>query len=498
MPSAYEQLLERYKEVHAVRSVVQLLECDLQTFMPPQGAGYRSTQIGVVAAVAHQKLVSPELAELLQQAEVQSDRSDPAVATNLREIRRDRDRAAKVPTALVQQIASATALAVEAWKVARAQSDFAHLAPHLEHLLDLERQVAEHLGWQTEPYDALIDQYEPDARAADIQQLFESLKRELVPLVSAITSARRQPNTALLQMPAPIEKQTAFNHTVAAAMGFDFNAGRMDVSMHPFCAGLCPGDVRMTTRYEERAPAVSLFSVMHETGHGLYEQGLDPAHTGTPLGDVVSLGIHESQSRLWENMVGRSRPFWQYFYPKFQAEFSAWRDVSLEDWLFAINAVQPSFIRVDADEVTYGLHVMLRFDLERQMLSGSLAVKDLPEAWNEGLRQLLGITPPSDAEGCLQDVHWSAGLWGYFPTYTLGNLYAAQFFAAANQAIPDLDERIARGDLRTLLDWLRANIHRHGKRYRAVELVEVVTGQPLSPQPYIEYLKRKYRSLYGL
>jgi carboxypeptidase Taq len=495
--SAYDLVLELIREVHATQTVQYLLEWDLQTFMPHKGAGHRAAQIGVIAAVAHQKLTAAEMTELLARAEEQADGSDPVVATNLREIRRDHSRAARLPTALVQQIATATALAMEAWEKARAASDFALFAPHLEHLLDLKRQVAEHIGWQTEPYDALLDEFEPGARAADIQQTFAGLKRELVPLVAAISAAPRQPDTALLELPAAVEKQSFFNRSIAAAMGFDFEAGRMDISVHPFCSGFCPGDVRMTTRYAEREVAMSLFGVMHETGHALYEQGLDPAHTGTPMGSSVSLGIHESQSRLWENMIGRGRPFWEYFYPHFQAEFPAWREVRLEDWLFAVNTVRPSFIRVEADEVTYGLHIMLRFDLERHMLAGKLAVRDIPEAWNEGMRQLLGITPASDAQGCLQDVHWSIGLIGYFPTYALGNLYAAQFFAAANRAIPDLAQRIARGDLHSLLHWLRENIHRHGKRYRAAELVEVVTGGPLSHQPYIDYLKRKYQPLYG-
>lgn len=496
--SAYDLLLQRFREVHTSQSVQHLLEWDLQTLMPRDGASHRAAQIGLLAAITHQKLTSAELGDLLAQAESQADRSDPAVAANLREMRRYYDRAAKLPTTLVQQIASATALAMEAWETARAQSAFAQFAPHLERLLDLKRQEAEHIGWQTEPYDALLDEYEPDARAADLERIFVTLKRELLPLISAIGRARHRPDTALLERPAPIEKQAAFNRSIAAAMGFNFDAGRIDVSVHPFCIGMCPGDVRMTTRYEERGVAVSLFGVLHETGHALYEQGLETAHTGTPMGAAVSLAIHESQSRLWENMIGRGRPFWRYLYPKFQAEFPAWRDVPLDEWLFAINAVRPSFIRVEADEVTYGLHIMLRFDLERQMIGGKLAVKDVPAAWNEGMRQLLGVTPPSDAEGCLQDVHWSGGLWGYFPTYALGNLYAAQFLAAANRAVPNLAECIAAGDLRTLLDWLRANIHRHGKRYRAAELVKVVTGQPLTPQAYIDYLKRKYEPLYGL
>jgi carboxypeptidase Taq len=262
--------------------------------------------------------------------------------------------------------------------------------------------------------------------------------------------------------------------------------------------GLTPRDVRLTTRYDERFIPAALFGTMHEAGHGLYEQGLDPAHVYTPMAAAVSLGIHESQSRMWENVVGRSRPFWQHYYPLLQLEFSSLKDVPLEAWYFAINAVRPSFIRVEADEVTYNLHIMLRFDLERRLIGGKLPVRDVPAAWNDGMKSLLGITPPTDAEGCLQDIHWSMGIFGYFPTYALGNLYAAQFFAQAQRDIPQLDARIARGELRPLREWLRARIHRHGQRYRAGELVQVVTGRPLSPQPFLEYLNAKFRPLYGI
>jgi carboxypeptidase Taq len=281
-------------------------------------------------------------------------------------------------------------------------------------------------------------------------------------------------------------------------MGFDFECGRIDVTTHPFCSGASPLDVRLTTRYDEHYLPMSLFGLMHEAGHGLYEQGLNPEHAATPAGSHVSLGIHESQSRLWENLVGRSRAFWTRWYGELQAQFPSLADVACDDWHFAINAVRPTLVRVEADEVTYNLHILLRFDLERKLIEGKLAVKDVPAAWNDDFHALLGITPPDDARGCLQDIHWSMGMFGYFPTYALGNLYAAQFFAAARRALPDLDEQVARGELRPLLDWLRENIHRHGKRYRATELVQRVTGSELTHQPFIEYLNRKFRPLYGL
>lgn len=267
--------------------------------------------------------------------------------------------------------------------------------------------------------------------------------------------------------------------------------------MHPFCAGAHPHDVRLTTRYNENYLPMSLFGMMHEAGHGLYEQGLDPQHAFTPMGISVSLGVHESQSRMWENLVGRSRPFWAHYFSQLQAAMPALAGVSLDDWYFAINAVRPSLIRVEADEVTYNLHIMLRFDLERQMIAGKLKVKDVPAAWNEGMKRLLGISPPDDAQGCLQDIHWSMGIFGYFPTYALGNLYACQFFQAASRDLPELDVQIARGELSPLRTWLRENIHSRGQRYRAAELVKVVTGEPLSHRPFIEYLSRKLKPLYG-
>ena len=285
---------------------------------------------------------------------------------------------------------------------------------------------------------------------------------------------------------------------MAAAIGYDFERGRIDPTTHPFCLGISPNDVRITTRFDEHYVPMSLFGTIHETGHALYEQGLPFEHAHTPAGESVSLGIHESQSRMWENMVGRSRPFWEHFFPQLTKQFPELAGVSLDDWHFAVNSVQPSFIRVEADEVTYNLHIMLRFDIERQMIGGRLAVNDVPAAWNAAFEQSFGLTPPDDAQGCLQDIHWSMGIFGYFPTYALGNLYAAQFFAAARRALPELDDQFRRGEFAPLLDWLRTNIHQHGKRFRAPELVERVTGATLTHTPFMDYLRNKYGPLYGI
>ncbi len=497
MPSAaYDVFIQRVKEIQVATSIEGLLDWDQETYMPPKGAETRAAQSALIAGVGHEKLIDEEFGRLLQQVEKEQD-ADPVIATNVREMRRVYDRKVKLPTSLVQEIARTTAMAKNAWLKARGESAFGHFAPHLEKLVDLKRQVAEKVGYQTEPYDALMDEFEPGARSADIQRVFDGVKAELVPLVAAIKSAPRQPDTSLLERECPQAAQAAFARRVAEAMGFDFQAGRIDISAHPFCSGASPLDVRLTTRYDEHYLPTSLFGVMHEAGHGLYEQGLDQEHAHTPMGMGVSLGIHESQSRMWENMVGRGRPFWVHYFPSLQAEFPVFAGVSLDDWHFAINTVRPSFIRVEADEVTYNLHIMLRFNIERQMIAGRLKVKDVPQAWNDMFRQMLGITPPDDAQGCLQDIHWCLGIFGYFPTYALGNLYAAQFFQAARRALPDLDDLVARGELLPLRDWLRENIHRHGQRYRAAELVKRVTGQPLSHRPFMDYLTGKLKPLYG-
>lgn len=496
--ATYTEFIRRVKELQMSRAVEALLDWDQETYMPRRGAEDRADQLALIAGLSHEKLISDELGDMLAQLEKEGCDEDPVATTNLREVRREYDRAVKLPTSLVQEIARTTTLAKEAWVRARQESQFPKFAPHLERLLDLKRQVADLIGWTTEPYDALMDEYEPGARAAEVQAVFDRVKAELVPLVAAIKEAPRQPDTSIRKRSCPIDRQMAFNRRIVEAMGFSFDVGRIDVSTHPFCTSMSPRDVRITTRYDEHYMPMSLFGVMHEGGHALYEQGLDAAHTGTPMAQAVSLGIHESQSRLWENQVGRSRALWQHFYPQLQETFPALADVALDDWHFVINTVEPSLIRVEADEVTYGLHIMLRFDVERRMLQNEIAIKDVPAAWNAGMKELLGITPPSDAQGCLQDIHWSIGIFGYFPTYALGNLYAAQLFEAAGRAMPDLELQIGRGELRPLREWLRQNVHSHGKRYRANELIKVVSGRELSHQPFIDYLHAKFEPLYGL
>ena len=497
MGDTYQQFIERVRQIGRLEAIEYLLEWDQETFMPSGGLKGRSEQRALAARLKHERMTAPELGELLSKLEPAGD--DPVVTTNVREMRRQHDRAVKLPSDLVARIASVTAMAQAEWAPARKHSDFARFAPHLKEVVQLKRQVADLIGFDGERYDALMDEFEPAANAAEIAELFGSMRQPLASFIQEITSAPKQPDESIVRRRFPRAAQETFARKLAEAIGFDFDRGRLDVSAHPFCTAMAPGDVRFTTRYNENHFNSAVFGVLHEAGHGVYEQGLDPQHQYTPMGHSVSLGIHESQSLTWENLVGRSRPFWERFYPQCQAAFpEALRDVSLDEFIGAINVVKPSMIRVEADEATYNLHIILRFELERALIEDEVAVDDLPDAWNAKMVELLGIRPANDAEGCLQDIHWSVGAIGYFPTYALGKLYGAQFFAAARRAIPDLDDRIRSGDFHTLLDWLRANIYRQGMRYRAGELVREVTGAALSPEPFMSYLREKFAPIYGL
>ena len=498
MASDYDQLMDRVKDIGRLRAIEQLLEWDQETQMPRSGVQPRAESAALIAGLAHERLIGEELRSLLDTAS--ADESDFAVQTNLREMRRTVARSVNIPTALVKDIAQTSILAKDAWASARKTSDFGEFAPFLAKLIDLKKRMAECIGYDTEPYDALMDEFEPGARAADIEQLFASLREATVGLLERVRGASQRPDTSILARKYPIDRQVRLSRKMAETLGFDFTAGRADVSVHPFCTtiGGC-SDVRITTRYDEQFLSGALFGTVHETGHALYEQGLLREHTFTPMGEAVSLGIHESQSRMWENMVGRGRPFWSYHWGGLKAVFpESLGDLSLEEFYGAINAVEPSFIRVEADELTYNLHIILRFELERALFNDSLNVEDVPAAWNEKMSTSLGITPKNDAEGCLQDIHWSLGAFGYFATYALGNLYAAQFFAQARKDIPELYDRIAANDHKPLLGWLRKNIHQHGRRFRAGELVERVTGSPLSIEPFVSYVTEKYSEVYGL
>ncbi|MDQ7012303.1 MAG: carboxypeptidase M32 [Planctomycetota bacterium] len=501
----YDQLRAHARETGVLHAVEALLSWDQETYMPPAGAASRAEQSSAMAGLIHERRTDPRLGDLIAACEsdtaLMADAESPA-ARNVREFRRSFDKQTKLPTSLVAELARVGSQAQEAWKVAREADDFPAFEPWLSKMMDLTRQKAECYGVPAggELYDALVDDYEPGATAAEIEAVFTPLGERLSALVKDLLDNGTPPSDAPLATKIDAARQHAFGMKVIEGLGFDTNAGRLDVTTHPFCEGLAPGDTRLTTRYRDEKFTDALYGTMHECGHGLYEQGLPKAeHFGEPLGDSISLGIHESQSRMWENFVGRSREFWVWALPHaHQTLGSGLEKFGVDDLYGATNLVQRSYIRVEADEATYNLHVMLRFGIERSLLRGDLAVKDLPGVWNERFEQLLGVKVPDNRRGCLQDVHWSFGLIGYFPTYTLGNLYAAQFWEKINADIPDLAAQMSRGEFAALLGWLRENIHRHGQRYRAGELCERITGSPLSADPLMRHLEGKLRPVYGM
>jgi carboxypeptidase Taq len=498
---AYFELLRRTKEYSLLHSCGNVLGWDERTYMPRKGSAFRAEQMALLARMTHELLTSPEIGGLLAEVEhspLVRDQ-DSAAAANVREIRRSYDRAMKLPKELVEELARVTTRAQQVWQEARQADDFAAFQPWLEKIVKLKQEEASAIGYKQAPYDALLDEYEPGATSAEITRVFADLRAELVPLVGAIMASGRKPPREILSREYPVEQQQAFGEAAAAAIGFDFEAGRLDVTTHPFCSGMGPGDCRITTRYNARHFNDAFFGILHETGHAIYEQGLDPEQFGTPLGSPASLGIHESQSRLWENQVGRSRSFWEHFFPQARESFpEALADVPLNDFIFAINDVQPSYIRVEADEATYNMHIILRFELEQALMRGDLKPADVPAAWDEKFEQSFQLRPPTNALGCLQDIHWSMGGIGYFPTYTLGNLYAAQFMEKARQDLGDLDADFRRGEFGRLKSWLNEHIHRPGQRYRAPELCRRLTGRGLSHKPLLGYLRNKYAPLYGI
>jgi carboxypeptidase Taq len=498
---AYTELLRRTRETALLGSCANVLGWDERTYMPREGSAHRAEQMALLARMAHESATAPEVGELLTHLESSSycRDADSIPAANLREIRRTHDRAVKLPKELVEELARVTTRAQQVWQEARQANDFARFRPWLEKIISLKRQEAQAIGYKQVAYDALLDEYEPGATTDQITNAFAALRADLIPLVGAILDAGLAPRRDILEREYPLEQQKLFGEQVAAAIGFDFNAGRLDVTTHPFCTGIGPGDCRITTRYDPRHFNDAFFGILHEAGHGIYDQGLDPAHFGAPAGQAASLGIHESQSRLWENQVGRGRPFWEHFFPIAQRLFpAALGDILLDDFLFAVNEVRPSFIRVGADEATYNMHIILRFELEQALISGDLQPGDVPGAWNERFQKSFSLTPAGDADGCLQDIHWSMGGIGYFPTYTLGNLYAAQFMDQARQDLGYLDADFRRGEFGRLKAWLNEKVHRPGHRYMAKELCQRVTGAPLSHKPLITYLRAKYTPFYHL
>jgi carboxypeptidase Taq len=502
-----EKTLRRLREIdgecHLLEGVNALLGWDQETYMPPGGIDARGEQIALIQGLSHDRLVSPELSGLL--ADLGVSESNPMGDPGLPEIQRRYlrcfhrvwSRAVKLPGEFVRERAKAQALSQAAWVDARARDDFGAFEPHLAKMFDFSRREAAYRGYGAKPYDGILDAFEPGLTAAQLSAVFAPLKQGLVGLLGKIRS-RPQVDDSALRRHCPAERQEAFSRRVMALMSFDAEHGRLDRSAHPFTTTVGTGDVRITTRYLEDNLGSSVSSTIHETGHALYELGLPREWARTAMGEACSTAVHESQSRFWENIVGKSLPFWRGQYAALRSDLApALDDLPLEGFYRGLNKVESSLIRVDADEVTYSLHVILRFDLESRLMAGSLDVKDIPRAWNESMESLLGIRPPNDRAGCLQDIHWAIGLIGYFPGYALGNLYSAQFAAAMRRELGDLDADVARGDFSRMLSWLRANIHERGSSLTPSELVSAVTGSALSPAAFLSYLSQKYAGIYG-
>lgn len=484
-------------------SAADALEWDERTGMPIAAGEYRAQQVSLLRSSAHELRTDAAYGDALASLIDQLPQLDPHAdqAATVRGLHRDFERDRKLPVDLVSKLSVATVRGQQVWDAARKTDSFASFKPALEEILALKRESGERMaaGTTRSVYEALLDEYEPDARVDELVPVFSDLKTRLTGLIAEIREAPNVPNVDLLKRHCAIADQRTFSRSIAAAVGFDFDRGRLDETSHPFCTTLGPCDCRILTRYEENWFPGGLYGTLHEAGHGMYEQGLREDWFGLPPGSYVSLGIHESQSRLWENQVGRSKAFWQWLHPQAKQTFpGVFDDSNLDELYFAINQISPSLIRVEADEATYNLHILIRFELEQALIAGSLSVDDLPAAWSQQYRECLGIEPPSDADGVLQDVHWSAGLLGYFPTYTLGNLAAAQLHDAAAVELGDIDRLVSSGEFTPLLNWLRCNVHQHGRCYSGAELIQNATGAALSSDHLMGYLENKLRPLYGI
>lgn len=494
-PQAYKTLSALSKRAHLLEGISGLLAWDQETYMPEKAAPIRADQREILAELAHKIRTGSEfssaLSELIDLKTGEIKVSIPEEkASALKAWRRDYLRVSRLPTAFVQSFTKLTSEAIHVWQNAKNTNNFSLFSPYLERIVEELKKKADFIGYQDHPYDALIDEFEPGYTTDAVNQLFKELKSEIVSLVKV--AAKKSKNEVL---PAPFTEMEQIDicKLVLNAIGYDWTRGRLDLSAHPFSSSYHPDDCRITTRLDSHGFLTQILTTLHEAGHSLYEMGLPKEYFGTPLGEAVSLGIHESQSRFWETRIGRSKSFWNFLLPKLENKFPhKLPQNGVDTFLAEINQVSPSFIRTDADEVTYPLHVILRFEIEKELIEGKLKVKDLPGRWNSAMKELLGITPTSDKEGCLQDIHWSMGAFGYFPTYTLGNVYAASLFDVFCKDHPDWEMRVSSGDFEFIKQWHHHNVHRHGRRYNGIELIEQITKQLPTATPYIKYLKQKY------
>jgi len=489
----YDRFVALLRIHHDIAAALRLLEWDQETYMPAGAIASRARQIGTLAEILHQHQTAPRFLGLMDELSDRIGELSDEEAVDVRETKWRIDRQRALPSDFVRRRSSLHARARAVWVEARKADDFGLLAPFLDEIFRVERELAKIIDAQRPPYDVLLDAYEPGATTAEISDLFVTLGQGLAPLIERVRICAESPGghmVTALRGNFPVDIQRRLNREVAACLGFDFTRGRLDEAAHPFSTDI-GADIRITTRYDEADLSYALYSTIHETGHALYEQGLLPEALGLPRGTSCSLGVHESQSRFWENLIGRSEAFWSYLLPVARNHFPALEDVSLRDVLSAVNEARPSLIRTESDEITYNLHIILRFELERDLIDDRLRVADLPAAWSDGMQRNLGIRPPNDREGVLQDVHWACGALGYFPTYSLGNLYAAQLMEAIEQSVGPCGALVERGDFRPLLDWLRHHIHRQGQRYRAPELVRRATGKKVTAVPLLSHLERR-------
>jgi carboxypeptidase Taq len=495
MTSPSWDLKQKLYDANALGAAAAIMDWDQQTYMPSGGSNARAAHLGILGRMRHEIIISREMADLISKAEDTAETPEEHGLARL--ARREHDLATKLPSQLVEEKLQLSSAAQEVWIKARKENDFASFSPVLARLFEITREEAHLLGFEDHIYDALIDQYEEGATKKDCDILFDGIREPLVKLVKEIGESPIKPDDSFLHGVWDEAAQRGFTEKIVRKIGFDFSRGRQDTAHHPFCTNFSVGDVRLTTRFLSYLPS-AIFGSLHEAGHGMYEQGSPMEWDRTPLAGGASLGIHESQSRTWENLVGRSKAFWEKAYPDLQSAFPPRGGVDLDTFYAAVNRVEPSLIRVEADEVTYNLHIMIRYELECALLSGELAVPDLPEAWNSKYQSYLGITPPSDSDGCLQDIHWSAALIGYFPTYSMGNVLSGQFWTAMHQDLGSLEERIRSEDFAAILGWLQNKIYSKGSLLPPRELVRQVTGKGLDPRDYLGLIESKYRAIYGI
>ncbi len=500
MENKLEQFKQLVIEVTDLGRAEAVLGWDQQVNMPRGGAEDRGNILETLASLSHKKFTSKEMGDLLADLKPYAETLDPDSddACLIKRVAHAYEKNTKVPTEWVADFARITTMAQMAWEEAREKDDFELFRPHLEKVVDLRRAYAGFYTPYDHVYDPLLDDFEPGLKTSDVKRIFDALRPQQVALLKEI-AAKPEIDDAFMHIPYDEQGQWDFGVDVVTRFGYDWNHGRQDKSVHPFTTSFGIGDVRITTRFDPERAASALFSTMHEAGHAMYEQGISPSLRRYPIADGASMAVHESQSRMWENLVGRSMHFWKFFYPKLVEKFpQQLKGVSLEQYYRGINKVEPSLIRVEADEATYNLHIMLRLELEIGLMEGSVQVVDLPALWNQKMEEYLGIVPPNNREGVLQDVHWSGGMIGYFPTYALGNLVSAQLWEKIHESIPNLEDQISQGKFDDLLAWLRTNIHQHGSKYEPQDLIKKVTGTGITPEPYMRYLRGKYSEIYNL